>query len=111
MMRSYGGGMDWLGWFFGWPMMLAFWVIVVAAVIAVLRVGGGFPRTDHRTPEQFLDERLARGEIDVEDYSGRRDMLGAGRNRAQLDPTFPASAGDQRTPEVVLEDQRQRQPG
>jgi putative membrane protein len=79
MMHWYGGGMDWLGWLFGWPTMRAFWAIVVAAVIAVLRVGGGLPRTDHRTPEQLLDERLARGQIDVEDYTRRRDMLGAGR--------------------------------
>ena len=45
MMHWYGGGTDWLGWLFGWPMMLAFCAIVVAAV------------TDE--VERWLDQLLA----------------------------------------------------
>lgn len=61
-------------------MMVAFWSIVVVAVIVLVRS----LRSDPRTPaapsgpdaRRILDERFARGEMDAEDYAQRRDLLG-----------------------------------
>jgi hypothetical protein len=44
-------------------MMVVLWCLVVALVVYVERA------------EQILDERLARGEIDAEEYKQRRDLL------------------------------------
>ena len=65
-------------------MMLAFWAIVAALVIAVMR---SLARTRSEAPVeavphsggvQILDERFARGEIDAEEYQQRRDLLRSG---------------------------------
>jgi putative membrane protein len=74
MMHWDDGGMDWLDWLFGSAMMLAFWALVVIAVIAVIQMGRFSSRSEQGTPEQLLDERLARGEIDIEEYARRRDL-------------------------------------
>ena len=60
--------------------MLVFWTIVVAAIIALVRSES---RTRPRSrvvgraddPERILAERFARGEIDADDYKQRRDLL------------------------------------
>jgi putative membrane protein len=63
-----------------------FWIALVAVVgVAIARL---FPSSREtrptgqepspRSPERLLDERLARGEIDVETYERLRDVL-AGR--------------------------------
>jgi putative membrane protein len=60
------------GWMtFGW---LVFWLGVAAIVIfAIVRLGR---QPDRRGgAETILDERLARGEIDVEEYRARRALL------------------------------------
>ncbi len=59
--------------------MLVFWTIVVAAIIALVRA-------DHRRrpdqlagradgAEHILAERFARGEINADEYAQRRDVL------------------------------------
>ena len=59
--------------------MLVFWTVVVAAIIA-------FVRSDHShrpghvagradDPERIIAERFARGEIDADEYKQRRDLL------------------------------------
>jgi putative membrane protein len=59
--------------------MLVFWTIVVAAIIALVRAShSGGPQHDAgRTgdAEHILAERFARGEIDADDYKQRRDLL------------------------------------
>lgn len=69
---------DW-GWA-GWTMMsvgmLGFWLLVALLVVVLVRTtgapGGGADRTTTRPdPRTVLDERLARGEIDVEDHAAR----------------------------------------
>ena len=63
-------------------MMLVFWGTIAALVVYVVRSTGH--RTD--TPPQsgtpapddalrVLDERFARGDIDADDYTRRRDLL------------------------------------
>ncbi len=69
------------GYWFGFSGLLMglFWIFVVAAVVWLVltflrtqtRLGGEEPRSALR----ILDERLARGEIDVEEYRTRRVAL------------------------------------
>lgn len=56
----------WLGGFLFWGGLIAFGVWAVRRVGA--RRGGG--------AERILEERLARGEIDAEEYLARRSVLG-----------------------------------
>ena len=59
--------------------MLVFWTIVVAAIIALVRSNQARGQ-DHIVgrddgPERILAERFARGEIDADEYKQRRDLL------------------------------------
>lgn len=78
-MWSYNG-MGWGGWIVMTLTMLAFWSLVVFAVIAIFR-GDRKVRQDQapreRDPEQILDERFARGEIGAEEYHARQHALRA----------------------------------
>ncbi|HEX4744049.1 MAG TPA: SHOCT domain-containing protein [Candidatus Limnocylindria bacterium] len=60
----------------GWMMAssLVFWLVLAAvAIFAIMRLGR---QPDRRGgAETILDERLARGEIDVEEYRMRRAQL------------------------------------
>ena len=84
MMGWYNGGTGWAGWLVMALMMVAFWGLVIFAVVAIFR---GIGRTDERVerttgrePMEILDERFARGELDLEEYHARQDVLrGAGR--------------------------------
>lgn len=90
MMFWYGGG--WAFWQIALMVvgMIAFWALLIWAVYALVvgstrwtgRGGGG--------PRQLLDERLARGEIDAEEYRRLRDLLATGAS-SEL-----GSAGSQR---------------
>ncbi len=81
MMWWYGGP-GWAGWLMMSAMMLAFWGLLVFGAVAVYRSLRG---TDQRTgggrsdAERVLDERFARGEIDVDEYTQRRELLRSGR--------------------------------
>jgi putative membrane protein len=63
-------------------MMLAFWGLIAALVVYVVR-NLGQHRDEHASagvaaPDQalrVLDERFARGEIDADEYTQRRDLL------------------------------------
>jgi len=57
--------------------MIVFWALVASVVLTVIRsnrtadaIGPG-----PADPEQILKERFARGEIDVEEYDRRREVL------------------------------------
>jgi putative membrane protein len=59
--------------------MLVFWAIVVAAIVALVRSDQA-RRPDHVAgradgPEHILAERFARGEIDADELKQRRDLL------------------------------------
>jgi putative membrane protein len=68
---------------FGWIFMVLFWVFLIAgAVWLVLTVTGQAGRRqadDRGSAERILDERLARGEIDVDEYKARKAAIGGGR--------------------------------
>lgn len=60
----------------GWLMMLAFWVAIVVLIVWAVRTATTPPR--HKsdiTPQRILDERLARGEIERDEYEERRQLL------------------------------------
>jgi putative membrane protein len=84
-MMDWYGGMGWGGRLVGSVMMLAFFALVVVGVIALVRGWpNGRPGVDRRTPDQALDDRFARGEIDVEEYTRRRELLRGGVDRQEL---------------------------
>ena len=78
----YQDGMGWGGWIVMSLMMVAFWALVVFAVVAIFRGTSGntrpADRPTNRDPMQILEERFARGEIDAEEYHARADVLRAG---------------------------------
>ncbi|WP_299932871.1 SHOCT domain-containing protein [uncultured Nocardioides sp.] len=58
--------------------MVAFWALVVFAVLALFRTQrSGESTPDRRDPMQILDERFARGEIDEDEYHARSSVLRA----------------------------------
>ena len=69
----------------GWLMMVfggLLWVVVlVAVVILVLRYVGDRQAppaaSEEPSARELLDRRLARGEIDVDEYERRRDAMAA----------------------------------
>ena len=74
MMWWHGDASGW-AWFAMSVSMIVFWGLVIWGVVSVVRHTGpaGGPTTTD--PEQILRERFARGEIDVEDYERRRELL------------------------------------
>lgn len=79
-MMGYTGGLGMMGGsgVFGGLVMLAFWVFVIAGIVwlvlAVTRTQGG--RTERGgNALAILSERLARGDIDAEEYRTRRAAL------------------------------------
>ena len=62
----------WMGWMIAASAL--FWVAVAALVVfAVVRLAPTRKRGDALS---VLDQRLARGEIDAEDYRARRSLIG-----------------------------------
>jgi putative membrane protein len=65
---------DWSGW--AWLAMsismMAFWGLVIFGVVSAIRHIGTSEPSD---PERILRQRFARGEIDVDEYERRRDLL------------------------------------
>lgn len=91
MMFWYGG--HWAFWEIGlmWIGMIAFWAFLIWAVYALVtsatrKPGHGPGGEDAR---RILDQRLARGEIDAEEYRRLRDLIGP-------DHQAPADAGSAR---------------
>jgi len=65
-------------------MMVVFWGLIVTVVVVLLRSSGhrheGPPQSDVRPGDEalrILDERFARGEMDADEYTRRRDLLRA----------------------------------
>ncbi|HVX23351.1 MAG TPA: hypothetical protein VHB02_18565 [Acidimicrobiales bacterium] len=78
MMLWYGGG-GWSFWEVGlmWVGMIAFWALIIWAVYALVSTafhrGSANDRRDDA--RRILDERLAKGEIDSEEYRRIVDEL------------------------------------
>lgn len=62
-------------WIWATTMMVLFWGLVAAVVIALVRRSGTAGPEPRDTPEETLRQRLARGEIDIDEYHGRLEAL------------------------------------
>jgi putative membrane protein len=79
MMWYWGSGVHWWGWLFMAVGMIVFWGLVIWAFMSV--VGRAH---DHRSPsgpvadeepEEILARRLAAGDISVDEYQHRLELL------------------------------------
>lgn len=79
-------GYDW-GWGMGFGLlfMVLFWVFVIAGSVWLVltltrqREAGAGGQDAARSARAILEERLARGEIDVEEFRARKAALEEGR--------------------------------
>lgn len=55
--------------------MVLFWAAVIAIVSFARGASGKQTTSDHRPAREVLDQRLAEGEISVEEYERRRALL------------------------------------
>ena len=82
MMMWYGGDWGWAGWILMTAGMVAFWALVITAVVLAVRYLAG-PRgtaaslsgSGRTRAEGVLDQRFARGEIDENEYRQRLSIL------------------------------------
>ncbi|NHU49245.1 SHOCT domain-containing protein [Rhodococcus sp. A14] len=78
--NGVGYGMGWGGWVLMAVVMVAFWGLVVAGVLALfhsMRMDRTAPFDPDGRAREILDERFVRGEIDAEEYRLRRNELRA----------------------------------
>ena len=81
MMGWYQEGIGGGGWVVMILAMVVFWALVVFGVVAIFQDNsdaGPRPATARRDPMESLEERFARGEINVDEYHARMDILRAG---------------------------------
>ncbi|GAA6524977.1 SHOCT domain-containing protein [Intrasporangium sp. DVR] len=76
--HGWGYGAEWWMWLLMLIGTIGFWVLVAYVVRAVIlgrrpEDGASTPRAAE--PLRLLDERLARGEIDIEEYQRTRNVL------------------------------------
>jgi putative membrane protein len=74
----HDGSWGWGGWLVMSLVMVAFWALLVFAVMAIFRGAGRSGEPDRkvdRDPLQILEERFARGEIDEDEYRARAEVL------------------------------------
>ena len=96
VVMMFGYGSSWPFWEVAlmWVGIIAFWGLLIWAVYALVVSATRKPGRD-RDPQPgsalgILDERLARGEIDAEEYRRLRDLIGSGRSDS------PSGAGGAR---------------
>jgi putative membrane protein len=76
----WNDGMGWTGWVLMSLTAIAFWALVVFALVALFRGSRSDPkqvRDDNDDARRILDQRFARGEIDTEEYHARQLVLGS----------------------------------
>lgn len=84
MMGYHDGDLGWGSWLVMSLLILVILVAIVWGVFLIWRMtagdagAGAAPGPAPRTPEDILAERLARGEIDPEEYRRRLDALQRG---------------------------------
>ncbi|WP_404380337.1 SHOCT domain-containing protein [Knoellia locipacati] len=74
----WNDGMGWTGWLLMSLTAIAFWALVVVAVVALFRGTRSDPkqtRDGNDDARRILDQRFARGEIDTDEYHARQVVL------------------------------------
>jgi putative membrane protein len=78
----YGDHGGWGGWVLMSLAMLAFWSLLIAAIVVIVKAwrGDGAANPGGSTTKSedalvVLDRRFARGEIDADEYAARRELL------------------------------------
>lgn len=69
------GNWSWGAWLLMTLGMVAFWGLVIWAIVSLVRSGPSAPTAERPSAEQILAERFARGEIDGDEYHRRLDAL------------------------------------
>ncbi|BCM64757.1 MULTISPECIES: SHOCT domain-containing protein [Streptomyces] len=82
----YSHGVSGWGWFAMSTSMILFWALIITAIVLLVRTLNR-PQDHRHTPaapsaEDILRERLARGEIDEDDYRRRLNVLHTGPPKA-----------------------------
>lgn len=81
-MMDYGWGMGWGGWLIMGLFWLALLALILFLVVRFLPTSGDGPRRAREdVPEEILDRRFARGEIDLETYQTQRAALTQARGK------------------------------
>ncbi|WP_107767151.1 SHOCT domain-containing protein [Nocardioides terrigena] len=77
MMGWYHDGAGWGGWLVMTIAMIAFWAMVIVAVVVLFRgsKSSGQDPSLRQDPLDILDQRFARGEIDEDEYNTRSAVL------------------------------------
>ena len=82
MMMGYSGAGGWVGWLVMVLVMIAFWALLIAGLVALVRyLPSSSPATDvpalpgAGSAEDVLAERYARGEIDDGEYHRRLALI------------------------------------
>jgi putative membrane protein len=78
-MGWYGNGMGLGAWLFMGTFWVALLVLIVWLVVRLLPAGNRPAGGSVDSPEDILDRRFARGEIDEETYAAQRRALAAHR--------------------------------
>ena len=76
MMGWYHDGVGWGGWLVMTLAMVAFWAMVIFAVVVLFRgATSGRQSPPRQDPQDILDQRFARGEIDEDEDHARSAVL------------------------------------
>lgn len=79
MMFWYGNSWSWWAVTLMWLGMVAFWALVIWAIYALVRgVARASGEGKGDKARAILDERLARGEINDDEYRAKRELIKAG---------------------------------
>lgn len=74
---AWDGHMGGWGWA-GGVMMIGWWLLVAAAIVAAVRFGGSGRTPERRGAREILEEQFALGEIDRAQYRERLEVLEQG---------------------------------
>ncbi|HWT82566.1 MAG TPA: SHOCT domain-containing protein [Candidatus Methylomirabilis sp.] len=97
MMWYWGNGAHWWAMLIGLVVMIAFWGVIGWAIWYFVTGSTSQPEQSGRTDDakRILDQRLARGEIDAEEYRRLREVMGGDGTRA-VDGHSAVGTGGQR---------------
>jgi len=73
-MMHWDNNWGWAGWVAMSMMMLAFWAIIAWVAVMLAKSISNSASRSHGA-EEILAERFARGEIDSDEFTSRRDAL------------------------------------